>query len=176
MQADSGWRIPPAKPYRAGELVLQVPADALEATILMLRAAGARESGLFWYGRRGEQVSTVSSVRAPKQRMMPYNYHVDAAAMTEMGASLADDLRPLAQVHSHPGGIVEHSPYDDEMASSRRALSLVFPHYGQVRGRWPEGIGIHEWQDGYWHLLPASLATTRVVLVPRANVERIDFR
>ena len=104
------------------------------------------------------------------------NYHITAEGMREMGASLADELRPLAQVHSHPGVLVEHSPYDDEMASSRRALSLVFPQYGRLTAAWPDGVGVHEWQSDYWHHLTSSQARSRVALIARTGVERIDFR
>jgi len=176
MVNDEGWRAPPPTLYRRTDAVLESPVDAVEATLAMLQRAGARESGLFWYGRRGDQRSLVTSVRAPRQQMNPFNYRVTAEAMREVGASLPDDLRLLAQVHSHPGDFVEHSPYDDEMASSRRALSLIFPRYGRLNLRWAEGVGVHEWQDDYWHLLTPAQALTRVVIVPRAGVERVDFR
>lgn len=173
---DEGRRPPPLQPYRPVDKILEVPADAVEATVQMLRAAGERESGLFWYGPRGERVSLVTSVRAPKQSASPFNYLVSPAAMSEVGQSLPDDLRPLAQVHSHPGVHVEHSPFDDQMVSSTRALSLVFPRYGQLTEPWPVGIGVHEWQDGYWHLLGPSEARARTVMIAPANVERVDFR
>src|SRR5689334_11485187 len=100
---DDGRRLPPPRPYRPVEQVLHVPLDAAEATLQMLRRAGERETGLFWYGVRADPVSIVTSVRAPKQRMTQFNYQVSAAAMTAMTESLDEALRPLAQVHSHPG-------------------------------------------------------------------------
>lgn len=176
MANDEGRRTPPLTSYRPTGLILEAPLDAIEATLAMLQRAGARESGLFWYGQRGEKRSVVTSVRAPRQLMNPFNYRVTAEAMREVGASLADDLRPLAQIHSHPGHFVEHSPYDDEMASSRRALSLVFPHYGRLISPGLQRVGVHEWQDDYWHLLTPAQALSRVVVGPRAGVERVDFR
>jgi hypothetical protein len=176
MEDDAGIRPPPPAPYRPNMTVLEVPVDAVEATVALLRAAGNRECGLFWYGARADGSGIVTSVRVPRQRMTPFNYHVTPLAMSEMGASLADDLRPLAQVHSHPGKCVEHSLYDDEMASSRRALSVVFPNYGRLTQQLPDGVGVHEWQGGYWHLLSPADARARVRLVPRTNVERVDFR
>jgi hypothetical protein len=176
MVNDEGWRTPPLTCYQPTNVVLEAPLDAVEATLAMLRRAGARESGLFWYGQRGAQRSVVTSVRAPRQQMSVFNYRVSADAMREMGASLPDDLRPLAQIHSHPGEFIEHSPYDDEMASSRRALSLVFPCYGHLKSPLTQGVGVHEWQDDYWHLLTPAQALARVVIVPRASVEKIDFR
>jgi hypothetical protein len=50
------------------------------------------------------------------------------------------------------------------MVSSRKALSLVFPSYGHFRGRFPTGIGVHEWQNEYWYLLDTDDATRRVII------------
>lgn len=88
---------------------------------------------------------------------------------------LPDDWKPLAQIHSHPGIRVEHSNYDDRMMSSRRALSLVFPAYGHPRSSFPHGVGVHEWQNEYWHLLDEAKAKRRVI-VADGNVKIEDFR
>jgi hypothetical protein len=82
----------------------------------------------------------------------------------------------LSQVHSHPGIMVEHSPYDDQMAVSRHSLSVVFPRYGHWEGRWSKGVGVHEWQEGYWHFLDDGVAARRVALVDVGKVEILDFR
>ena len=169
-------RAPALVPYSPVDACLEVPIDAIEATLALLRAAGARESGLFWYGPRAGAGGVVRSIRAPRQVMHPFNYTVDTAALSEMTAGLPDDFRTLAQIHSHPGPSVEHSRYDDEMVGSRRALSLVFPNYGLVTRAWPQGVGVHEFQDGYWHLLTDDEAAARVRLTPRADIERLDFR
>ena len=79
-------------------------------------------------------------------------------------------------MHSHPGLSVEHSTYDDRMASSRRALSLVFPCYGRCpNAAFPTGVGVHEWQSDYWHLLDLERARRRVVVVD-GGVKVEDFR
>lgn len=176
MMHDEGRRASPPRPYRPTGDRLIVPVDAVEATLTSLRRFGDQESGLFWYGRREGSLSIVTSVRTPRQRMTPFNYRVSAEAMTQMGASLDEELRPLAQVHSHPGWDTEHSSYDDEMASSRRALSLVFPHYGRLHAAWPEGVGVHEWQIDYWQRLSTAETRNRITLGERAGVERSDFR
>ena len=77
--------------------------------------------------------------------------------------------------YSHPGARVEHSNYDDQMASSRRALSLVFPHYGRLTQPFPADVGVHEWQNDYWHLLALHQAAQRVVLVD-GDVRAEDLR
>lgn len=88
----------------------------------------------------------------------------------------ANGWKNLSQVHSHPGTMVEHSPYDDQMAVSRHSLSIVFPRYGNWGGRWSKGVGIHEWQAGYWHLLDDVAAANRVAIVDGSKAELLDFR
>ena len=169
-------RPPPPRPYRATGLQLGVPRTALQATLTLLQQAGRKESGVFWYGPRDSAGNgTVAYVVAPQQRMTFGNYNVSAQAMARIVHGLPDDWRPLAQIHSHPGVRVEHSNYDDRMMSSRRAISLVFPNYGRASGAFPDGVGIHEWQDEYWHLLDPRQAAQRVVIGDgAAKVE--DFR
>lgn len=93
------------------------------------------------------------------------NYAISPQALGQIVARLADGWKPLAQIHSHPGIGVEHSNYDDKMISSRKILSLVFPRYGHFAGRFPSGVGVHELQDGYWHLLDEADAMRRVVII-----------
>jgi hypothetical protein len=162
---DDFLRPPPPQPYRPVDAQLYVPADAVIATADLLRRAGQRESAVFWYGpREAPGAGTVAYVVAPRQRMSWGNYSVSPEGLAEVANRLAKDWRPLAQVHSHPGARVEHSMYDDHALSSRRALSLVFPFYGQVVEPFLQGVGVHEWQNGYWHLLERSLAQRRVVV------------
>ena len=174
--ADAGkmGRPRPLRPYAPTEATLFVPAEAITATMLLLQAAGRREACTFWYGKREGTNSTVTAVRAPAQHSTPFNFHVDEVALSLMAATLADDLRPLVQVHSHPGHDVEHSRYDDVMIGSKRALSLVFPLYGQdvPIAVWHEQVGVHEWQESYWHLLPPSLARNRLIV----TVGAVDVR
>ncbi len=158
------YRDPPSRPYRPGAACLGVSRDAVAATLASLRRCGALESCVFWYGPRDGDQAEVAAVVTPRQAMSWGNYHVGPAALSEMVGLLDDDWKPLAQIHSHPGKRVEHSHYDDVMASSRRALSIVFPSYGRWQGAWPIGIGVHEYQQDYWHLLDAKLAARRVRL------------
>lgn len=165
MSEDLLRRRPPAAPYRAGDAVLFVPERAVAATLELLQRFGRLEACVFWFGTRSREGGTVEAVLAPRQRMTWGNYLVAPQAMIEMADMLpVEAWKPLAQVHSHPGAGVEHSTYDDEMVSSRRSLSLVFPFYGRWADPWPKGVGIHEHQDGYWHLLPSAEAAERVRL------------
>ncbi|MCK1682188.1 Mov34/MPN/PAD-1 family protein [Bradyrhizobium sp. 147] len=155
----------PARPYKPVEAQLRVPADATKATLDLLQRAGKRESGLFWYGTRDLNGNGhVHYVAAPKQQMTWGNYHVSPQALAEIVHRLPDGWKPLAQIHSHPGSRVEHSNYDDRMMSSRKSLSLVFPFYGKATAPFPSGVGIHEWQIDYWHLLDDTSAARRVIV------------
>jgi hypothetical protein len=163
---DDLFRPAPNRPYAPMDTQLRVPVDGIRATLTLLRRAGRRESGLFWYGPRDAAGNgLVQHVAAPRQRMSWGNYHVSAEALAEIVHRLPEGWKPLAQVHSHPGTRVEHSNYDDRLLSSRRALSLVFPLYGCSDVAFPGGVGVHEWQIDYWHLLDGHLAARRVVTV-----------
>jgi len=162
---DKIFRPPPPCPYQPGTAQLHLSTEALSATIGLLRRAGRRESGVLWYGpRTATGDGNVSLVVAPRQTMSWGNYSVSAEALTEIVSRLPEGWKPLAQIHSHPGLNVEHSNYDDHMVSSKRALSLVFPNYGHCRAPFPADLGVHEWQNDYWHLLDPALAERRVVL------------
>jgi Prokaryotic homologs of the JAB domain len=163
---DDLFRPPPRFLFCPSGLQLRVPTGGLTATLALLRAAGQRESGVFWYGPRDPLGNgTVSYVVAPEQRMSWGNYHVLPQALAAVVHRLGDGWKPLAQIHSHPGRRVEHSDYDDRMMSSRKALSLVFPSHGVWSGSFPRGVGVHEYQGDYWHLLPDDVAGQRVTLV-----------
>ena len=157
-------------------ITLTVPAGAISGTLQLLQRAGQRECGVFWYGPRDQLGNgRVAYVTAPRQRMAPGNYGVNAAALTEIVNTLPTEWKILAQVHSHPGRRVEHSNYDDKMASSQKALSLVFPLYGRDTSPFPSGVGVHEWQRDYWHLLDEECARRRLAVVT-GEVRVQDFR
>lgn len=167
----------PLFPYMATDAVLRLPPLALTGTLDLLRRAGRRECGAFWYGERAPDGSgQVKLVVAPRQTMSRGNYQISAQAIAELVRQLPETWRPLAQVHSHPGVRVEHSRYDDRMAMSRRALSLVFPFYGRYApAAFPAGVGVHEHQSDHWHLLSPRLAAERVRMV-EGDVQVVDLR
>ena len=173
---DDLFRPPAPRPYAHGGARLSVPVRALHVTLAMLQSVGRRECGVFWYGPKdGDGNGLVAYVAAPKQRMTWGNYHVSTDALNEVVNQLSDGWKPVGQVHSHPAVRVEHSNYDDRMMNSRRALSLVFPFYGRPSMAFPQGIGVHEFQIDYWHLLDAEVAAHRVVLC-EGDVKVDDFR
>ncbi|WOS66962.1 MULTISPECIES: Mov34/MPN/PAD-1 family protein [Sinorhizobium] len=176
MEDEDLLRRPPApRPYVPSNALLLVPPQAVLATRQLLQRAGRREACVFWYGDR-DDVSVVRSVRAPVQQSFRGNYHVEPEAMSQMVHNLDANWRPLAQVHSHPGLNTEHSRYDDKMMSSRKVLSIVFPLYGVQAAPWPSGLGIHEWQIDYWHMLTPAEVDGRLALHQASALDVRDFR
>jgi hypothetical protein len=159
-------RPPPNEPFHPTGAHLDFAPVVIDLTIQVFGPFSRRrvEAGCFWYGVEGPDGSgRVRAVVVPAQLNFRGWYTVGAAAMT-----LLSDLTRgrgwvnLAQVHTHPGSWVEHSTYDDAHANSRRALSVVLPCYGKWHGVWPERVGIHEYQKGYWHRLSDELAVQRI--------------
>jgi hypothetical protein len=174
-----GLRSKPRIPYRLAARRLMLPREALDVTVRLFQRSGRLETGCFWYGLTDDERLTdvVAAVVVPHQLQTWGNYSVPASAMRAVHSRVSPlGLRNLSQVHSHPGAMVEHSIYDDEMANSRKALSVVIPHYGRWAARWPMGIGVHEFQDGFWHLLSDLDAARRIVISETGKVEYIDCR
>ena len=170
-------RPPPPCPYQAGPARLYLPDNALAGTLALLQRARRLESGVYWYGTKTKEGDgQVKLVVAPLQYMSWSNFVVSTQALTAIVSRLPDDWKPLAQVHSHPGARVEHSNYDDRMASSKRALSVVFPHYGHCRVSFPGDVGVHEYQNNYWHLLDTEAARRRITVTTAADVQVEDHR
>lgn len=157
----------PTHPYVPGPRVLEVPSRVLSRTVELLGAYAPRrlEACCFWYGVEGATIDRVTCVALPRQENGWGWYDVDAAAMAELSrATRSRRWVNVAQLHTHPSSWVEHSPFDDEKANSRRAVSIVLPNYGVWRGAWPIGVGIHEYQAG-WHTLSDVDAAARIVLI-----------
>lgn len=125
------------------------------------------EGCCFWYGPKTDAKEfTVTHVVFPKQINNRQNFTVPPDAVAEMSAA----TRPLslinrAQVHTHPSQWVEHSPYDDEHAISRKALSIVLPQYGASIRAWPRGISVYEFRKNGWRRLSARQASQRIRIV-----------
>lgn len=164
------------RPYAPTSDMLNLAPQVVKATRDLLQRAGQRESCVFWYGERNGQSAQVRSVRAPAQQSFRGNYHVEAEAMSQMVRDMPPNWRPLAQIHSHPGLDTEHSRYDDRMMSSRKVLSIVFPVYGVPAAPWPSGLGVHEWQIDYWHMLTPQQVGARLSLQEADGLDVRDFR
>jgi Prokaryotic homologs of the JAB domain len=174
-------RRPPApRPYTLPNVVLSVPRVAIELTLHVFQPylKAQLEACCFWYGDAADTDNgEVRAVVVPRQLNHWGCYRVQADAMARIStATRTSRWCNLAQIHTHPGASVEHSRYDDSCANSRRALSFVFPFYGKWQGKWPEGVGVHEFQIDYWHYLSRENAARRVILIEAPSVQLIDVR
>lgn len=180
-EEEIGFRPIPPRPYVASDVVLEISNVVLTATFRAHAGFAARrvESCCFWYGSISDHGwGRVKAVVIPVQRNSWGNYHVRSDAMASVAvATKGFGFRNLAQIHTHPGGLVEHSLYDDQMANSRRALSLVLPNYGIPGCAWPAEVGVHEFQDGYWYKLTDDQASDRVQIISNyGQIQTFDLR
>jgi hypothetical protein len=171
-------RPPPPAPHDPSNRCLQASPALLEATVAILRANELVESACMWLGTLDENGNGMAcAVAVPKQVSAPRNYKVPADAMLEVSATCkARGWTIVGAIHSHPGRGVTHSLYDDLMTPSRRAVSLVVPSYGRWTGPWPTGLGVHEFQGGYWHRLSDADAARRVAMRGDLPCEVLDLR
>jgi hypothetical protein len=162
-EAIKGYRTRPSTRYTPNERVLWFPGTVVSQTLQFLSSYRKLEAACFWYGTRNGSESLVKAVVVPQQVNRWGNYQISAESVSAMSmATRALGLVCLAQIHSHPGVNVEHSCYDDDHVSSHKVVSIVFPKYGRWMGPWPIGLGIHEFQGDYWHLLSEADAAKRV--------------
>lgn len=172
------WRPRPPSIYQPMGKVLTVPGQMLIQTAETLRAFGRLEAACLWLGTLDERGNAgARALVVPAQVNRQRNYSVPGSSMLAV-AELARrfDWTVVGAVHSHPGGSVEHSSYDDEMTPSRRAVSIVMPSYGNWSGQWPRGLGVHEYFEGYWHLLSEAEASARVQVSSEASSQTFDLR
>jgi hypothetical protein len=142
-------------PSNTTPLVLYVSSSAVRDTFEYLSpyCRSGVETAAFWFGIEVGQVQVVTTVVAPRLLQTSGNYRVDRGSLRRMARELGrQELTNLAQVHTHPGEWVGHSPYDDENAYSTRdgALSLVWPSYGATLNRSLLGVGVHERRGDRW--------------------------
>lgn len=177
--AQGGTRPEPLQAYVPNGRVLSVPRQGIDAVFQVLRPYARRrvEAGMFFYGERYPNGDTlVRSVVVPRQENHWGNYYVSAQAMAEVALATNDtDWVNIAQLHTHPGTWVDHSPYDDRVANSIRAISVVIPRYGRDASSWPSALGVHEWQEGHWHRLDTATSASRIQVVDELGIQLIDL-
>jgi hypothetical protein len=161
------------RPPDNGQRVLVVGDDVLSATwrAFRLTADHGCEGTVRWAAPKvmaGAAIQVVTTIVVPRQRVSPGWFEVPHEAVRQMGVRLREEeLVNVAQLHTHPGSLVDHSPWDDERAYSRRdgALSIVWPDYGralQPLMQW----GVHECRTGNWARLSPEKLKGRIVVLP----------
>ncbi len=153
---DRSFRISPRKLHSPKDnLLYLVPSEAISHTGRILHEYGRRKSpheGLvYWGGQKDDDRITVSIVIAPKTvssygrvaTSQRSNFDVVRLLNKHNGVQ-------IAQVHSHPGAWVDHSPGDDDWAAFKvnGLLSIVVPRYCR-RGMPPlSSCGVHRYTNG----------------------------
>jgi proteasome lid subunit RPN8/RPN11 len=138
-----------------------------------------QEAGALLYGVGGTEVADADVVHAlvvPAQIGHRAHYRIPPESIAVASAATrARGLVTIGQVHSHPGDDVEHSWYDDRHAISVRAVSFVLPHYGRDARDWLARVGVHDYQNDWWHQLTAEQVATRVSFTD-APLQILDLR
>lgn len=168
----------PPQPYRCPRRHLQLPGGLPQAvSVAFAEAVGTRqEAGALLYGVRSTDADRVHALVVPTQVGHRTHYRMPPESITAASAATrALGLVTIGQIHSHPGENVEHSWYDDRHAISSRAVSFVLPHYGRDARDWLARVGVHEYQDDWWHLLTAKQAAARVSFTD-APLRILDLR
>ena len=130
-----------------------------------------RQEGVaYWFGKKSvsDLYDVVLAVVVPKAYHSSGNYEVPVEETTRMGHMMLDvGLTCLAQIHTHPPGVRQHSGYDDEHAisTSESFLSLVFQDYGNIRAGDLEDITVHERRSGQWVVLGDEAKRQRIMIV-----------
>jgi hypothetical protein len=131
----------------------------IDRTVEQLRAcsAGSRECVAYWVAELDAPSAAVDLVH-PIHRSTALGYEVDDRWLTRFMFELADRRRSaIAQLHTHPGPFVDHSPTDDEfvLVPTPGFVSIVLPYHAQ---RDVQGWGVHVLErSGRWHLDPDAV-------------------
>jgi hypothetical protein len=142
-------------------------------------AAARMEGGCFWYGVRSvgpAEPSVVATIGIPKQINRPRNFSIPADALADLNAAVHDDHEVLVQLDGHPGRDVAMSEWDEDLAVSRRIVSIVLPVWGYLERVDLDQLGIHVFEDGRWRRLGPAEASDLFVDRPDPSVTVVDRR
>jgi hypothetical protein len=107
----------------------------------------------------------VDAVVQPEHRAGPRRYEIDSAWITTFFLDLRDTRRTVrAQVHTHPGDGVRHSPTDDcfPIAPGAGFISIVLPHFATGTVSVAGGSVSVQGADGTWNEVePADVLAWR---------------
>jgi proteasome lid subunit RPN8/RPN11 len=171
----------PPQSYRHPGRHLHLPDALPQAVSAAFAEAGAaeQEAGALLYGVRAADADDTDVVHAlviPAQMGHRTHYRIPPESIAAASAVTRPlGLVTVGQVHSHPGENVEHSWYDDRHAISTRAVSFVLPRYGRDARDWLARVGVHDYQDDWWHHLTAEQVTALVSFTD-APLKILDLR
>jgi len=120
------------------------------------------------------EIKIATTLTLPRAEMHATYFTVSGEAMSEAGQHFRRfGMERLAQVHTHPGRDVRHSPIDDENAYSQMdgAVSIILPHHARRRPELNE-CGVHVRSDRGWRRLSARQIEQLISILPGC----LDFR
>lgn len=140
-----------------------ISAAVVRETETLLSPHDSLETAVYWFGRVTDTEAYVLTAIRPAQIRTWGSFEVSARANADVTAFACEHgLRLIAQLHSHPGRYVGHSPGDDMGAPFvfPGFLSIVVPLYG-IYGVLPlTKCGVHVYRNGFDRLTPAQIKNT----------------
>lgn len=140
-----------------------VTANVMRETERLLSPHDELETVVYWFGRVTAQETFVLTVIRPDQIRTWGSFEVSARANAGVTAfACQHGLRLIAQLHSHPGRLVGHSPGDDVGAPFvfPGFYSIVVPLYGAYGVLPLARCGVHVYREGFYRLTPAEVTST----------------
>ncbi|MGD9711260.1 MAG: Mov34/MPN/PAD-1 family protein [Thermomicrobiales bacterium] len=163
-------------PLRGRFLFTSAAIAAAEQLLPTYRGRDGDHEGIaFLLGREFPSVTIFTTALAPTAEHSAGSVFCDPAAISAaQTAARGYGLGLLAQVHSHPGYLTEHSEGDDDLVLMpfEGMLSLVVPHYGHFGMTPLSGLGVHQYQDGRWVAVNTASVDEGFGVLP----EKIDLR
>jgi hypothetical protein len=151
------------------QIIWDLPSDLLHKSVEHMRAYGARgHEGLgLWFGNERDGTVSISHLVVPYGTGLithPLHLSLSMRAMSRL-------TYWAAQIHSHPGTMLELSDVDKEMGIRvQDYLSVVCPHYAQRNTREIGNCGVHVFDYGAYRRL-TSLETMRRINISQRPIQ-----
>ena len=160
-----------AVPNVSGRPIVAVTFAVIQMSERYLRAGfwGATERIVYWAGVKRPDVWVATTVVRPDAAMTRGSFETSAAANAAVVAYLSDaGLSLVGQVHTHPGGFVDHSKGDDDDAfmPTENTVSIVVPNYGRDGMQPLDRCGVHRYETGIFRRLRGKELAASICVVP----------
>lgn len=135
------------------------------------RGRRRHEGVVYWAGRDTGSDVIVTTCIAPRAATGPGFFRVEAEENARAVILLNElHLILVAQVHSHPSGLIEHSHGDDLGAFMpfENYLSIIVPDYGR-KNPWPlTTCGVYRFLGGVFVALSKEAIEAKFRLLPKS--------
>jgi hypothetical protein len=159
------------------------PVKAIQDTERILAEYGnlspPNEGLVYWGGIRNGNSRIVSLVFAPLTESNGTRVSTSQRSNFDFVRVLSwDNLVQIAQVHSHPGKWVDHSPGDDALAAFKikGLLSIVVPEYCQNGVNLLSSCGVHRYQRASFIRLSRKYIESHFIISDNHGSLLEDFR